>query len=202
MVMSPNNRLVTLNLIQPIWERFFSVAPLVIIGTREADGSYDLAPKHLAMPLGWDNYFGFVCTPRHHTYQNIQREGNFTVSFPKPEQVLLTSLSAAPRSEDSSKPSLGALPTFPATVVDGVLLENAYLFLECQLERIIDGFGENSLIVGQIIAAQVEESALRISDRDDADILKEVPLLVYLFPGRYTTVDRSFSFPFHIGFRR
>jgi flavin reductase (DIM6/NTAB) family NADH-FMN oxidoreductase RutF len=83
-----------------------------------------------------------------------------------------------------------------------VLLENAYLFLECQLERIIDGFGENSLIVGQIIAAQVEESALRISDRDDADILKEVPLLVYLFPGRYTTVNQSFSFPFHIGFRR
>ena len=25
------------------------------LGTREPDGGYDLAPKHMATPLGWDN---------------------------------------------------------------------------------------------------------------------------------------------------
>lgn len=199
---SPREHLVPLDVAQPIWHRFFSVAPLVIIGTREADGSYDLAPKHMAMPLGWDNYFAFVCTPRHRTYQNIQKQGIFTVSFPQPDQVLLTSLSAAPHCQDHSKPSLAALPTFPASVVEGVLLERAYLFLECQVERILDGFGENSLIVGEIVAAQVQESALRISDRDDSEILSQVPLLVYISPDRYTIVNQSFSFPFHVGFRR
>ena len=34
-----------------IWNRFFTVNPLVVIGTQEEDGSFDLAPKHLAMPL-------------------------------------------------------------------------------------------------------------------------------------------------------
>ena len=198
----PRDRLINLDLNQPLWDRFFCVSPLVIIGTKEADGSYDLAPKHLAMPLGWDNYFGFVCTPRHHTYQNIEREGAFTVSFPQPDQVLLASLAATPRCDNQTKPALAALPTLKASVIDGILLQQGYLFLECQLDRIIDGFGENSLIVGQVIAAQVIESALRRSDRDDQDILLEVPLLVYLPPGRYTTVKQSFSFPFHAGFKR
>ncbi|MGQ9871755.1 flavin reductase [Leptodesmis sp.] len=96
------------------------MAPLVVIGTREPDGGYDLAPKHMAMPIGWENYFGFVCTPRHHTYQNVLREQAFTVSFPRPEQVVLASLSAAPRCEEDAKPALAALPILPASVVDGV----------------------------------------------------------------------------------
>jgi len=67
--MSAQNHLVSLDPDQPVWERFFSVSPLIVVGTRDEDGSYDLAPKHMATPLGWDNYFGFVCTPRHHTYR-------------------------------------------------------------------------------------------------------------------------------------
>jgi flavin reductase (DIM6/NTAB) family NADH-FMN oxidoreductase RutF len=199
---SSQKQLISLDLAQPIWDRFFSVAPLIIVGTKEPDGNYDLAPKHMAMPLGWDNYFGFICTPRHHTYQNIRREGVFTISFPQSEQVILASLSAAPRCDNQTKPSLGALPTFPATLIEGVFLENAYLFLECELDRIVDGFGENSLIAGKIVAAQVEEEALRSCDRDDQDLLLQSPLLVYLSPGRYAKLDRSFSFPFHAGFSR
>ncbi len=97
----------------PIWERFFTVAPLVLVGTREQSGAYDLAPKHLAFPMGWDNYFGFVCTPRHRTYQNIQREGAFTVSYARPTQLVLTALAASPRCGEDDKASLAALPTFP-----------------------------------------------------------------------------------------
>ena len=202
--MSPiiSDRLISLNLKQPIWDRFFCVAPLVIIGTKEADGRYDLAPKHMAMPFGWDNYFGFICTPEHSTYQNIVREKAFTVSFPQSDQVLLTSLAAAPRCDQGQKLSLSVLPTFRATTMDGVLLKHGYLFLECQLDRIIDGFGKNSLIVGKIVAAQVQASALRRSDRDDQDILLDAPLLAYLSPGRYTVVDQSYSFPFPTGFKR
>jgi flavin reductase (DIM6/NTAB) family NADH-FMN oxidoreductase RutF len=202
--MSPvkSDRLISLDINQPLWDRFFCVAPLVIIGTKEADGQYDLAPKHMAMPFGWDNYFGFICTPRHCTYQNIQREKAFTVSFPQPDQVLLTSLAAGPRCDHDQKPTLSILPTFKASTIDSVYLKQSYLFLECQLDRIIDGFGENSLIVGKIMAAQVDEAALRRSDKDDQDILLKVPLLVYLPPGRYSIVDHSFSFPFHAGFNR
>lgn len=195
-------RLVALETGQPIWDRFFTVAPLVVIGSRESTGQFDLAPKHMATPLSWENYFGFVCTPSHGTYQNIKREEVFTVSFPNPDQVLLASLAAAPRCDDASKPELQFLPTIAATEIDGVFLKDSYLFLECRLERIVDGFGNNSLIAGRVIAAQVRESALRMNDKDDQEVLKESPLLAYLPPGRYTSIDHTFSFPFPKGFTR
>ena len=195
-------KLVALETDQPIWDRFFTVAPLVVIGSREPTGEFDLAPKHMATPLSWENYFGFVCTPKHGTYQNIKREGVFTVSFPNPDQVLLTSLSAAPRCDDASKPSLEMLSTIEATEIDGVFLEDSYLFFECRLDRIVDGFGDNSLIAGRVVAAQVSESALRSYDRDDQDVLHNSPLMAYLPPGRYASIDNTFSYPFPKGFTR
>ena len=192
---------IPLDLNQPIWDHFFTVAPLVVIGSREFDGTYDLAPKHRAMPLSDQNYFGFICTPRHRTYHNIQREQTFTVNYLHPHQILAASLSASPRNSQHQKLALQALPTMAATVVDGPLLSEALLCLECKLFKIIDGFGDNSLIAGTIVAAHIDEAALRHSDEDDQDILLRSPLLSYISPGRYATIDRSNSFPFHVGFQ-
>jgi flavin reductase (DIM6/NTAB) family NADH-FMN oxidoreductase RutF len=84
--------------------------------------------------------------------------------------------------------------------MDGKLIAGATLGLECQLLKIIDGFGDNSLIAGKIVAAQIDESALRTTDEDDQDILLRSPLLAYLSPGRYAQIDHSYSFPFHVDF--
>lgn len=197
---SPGGGLVTLQRDAPIWERVFTVNPLVLVGTREAGDGYDLAPKHMAAPMGWDNYFGFVCTPRHRTYANVRREEAFTVTYPRPTQVLLASLAAAPREDDSRKPLLDALPSFPATEVDGIFLQDGYLFLECALDRIVDDFGENSLIAGRIVAAHVQRDYLRASEQDDADLIHASPLLAYLSPGRYASINRSNSFPYPANF--
>jgi flavin reductase (DIM6/NTAB) family NADH-FMN oxidoreductase RutF len=194
--------LVTLPQDAPVWERTFTVNPLVLVGTKEEDGDYDVAPKHMAMPMGWENYFGFVCTPRHRTYHNARRERVFTVSYPRPTQVVLASLAAAPREGDGSKLAVDALSTFPASEVDGVLVEDAYLYLECVLDRVVDDFGENSLIVGRVVAAHVREDYLRASERDDHDLIHGSPLLAYLSPGRFAQVGDSFSFPFPVGFMR
>lgn len=194
--------LVSLETDHPIWDRFFTVAPLVVIGTREPDGRYDLAPKHMVTPLGWENYFGFVCTPQHGTYQNIVRERVFTVTYPTADAVVLASLAASPRCGDDSKPALQALPTFPAQSIDGQFLTQGSLFFECQLDRVVDGFGENSLIAGRIVAAHLLPDALRSMDRDDQESVAAAPLLAYVSPGRYATIDRSMSFPFPKGFQR
>lgn len=194
--------LISLELDHPIWERFYMVFPLVVIGSKESQG-YDLAPKHMAMPMGWDNYFGFVCTPAHGTYQNIKREGTFTVSFPPPDHVLMASLAASPRCDKpDNKPILKNLETVPADVVDGVFLKNSYLCLECNLERIIDGFGKNSLITGEIVGAKIQEKVLRDADQDDQSLLYNAPLLAYLYPGRFAEIKETFSFPFPANFRK
>jgi flavin reductase (DIM6/NTAB) family NADH-FMN oxidoreductase RutF len=194
--------LVTLREDSPLWDRVFTVNPLVVVGTKNEGGEYNLAPKHMAMPVGWENYFGFVCTPRHRTYHNARREGVFTVSYPRPTQVVLASLAASPRESDGSKLAVDALPTFLASEVDGIFLEDGYLFLECALDRIEDDFGENSLIVGRIVAAHAREDHLRASERDDQDLIHTSPLLAYLSPGRYASIGESYSFPFPAGFMR
>jgi flavin reductase (DIM6/NTAB) family NADH-FMN oxidoreductase RutF len=186
---------------RPIWDRFFGVFPLVIVGSKE-DDHYNLAPKHLAMPLGWENHYCFVCSPRHTTYDNIRRHGVFTISYPRPSEVLIASLAAAPRCEDSSKPSLLVLPTFPARRVDGVLVKRGYLFLECTLHSILDGFGPNSLIIGNVVAAAAHEDALRAAERDEGDQIYQFPLLAYVSPGRVAEIRQTAAFPFPKGFSR
>lgn len=199
----PNpDKLVPLTLDETLWQRVFTVAPLVIIGSREEDGSDDFAPKHLAMPLSWENHFGFVCTPRHATYHNVKRQGVFTVSYPRPTQALVTSLSAGPRTDEGTKPSLRLLPTVPARQIAGAFIAESYLFLECQLERVIDGFAQNSLIAAKIVAAYAAEDCLRREDLDDNDLLVQAPLLAYLNWGRFASIDESYAFPFLTGFER
>lgn len=192
---------VPLQVDSPIWSSFFTVAPLVIVGTVEEDGSTDLAPKHMAMPLGWSNYFCFACSPRHATQRNAQRSGEFTVSFPRPEQIVETSLTAGPRDEEGDKPALEAVATFPAGEVDGVLVRDASLWLECRLERVVEGFGENTLIVGEVVAAAAAEGSLRTSEADDSDLIANSPLLAYVSPGRFARISQTYSFPFHTNFR-
>ena len=110
---------VELDTSKPVWDRCFMVAPLVLVGTKDEDGTLDLAPKHMAFPMGWQNYFGFVCSPSHHTYINIDRCGEFTVSYTRPSQVLYASLAASPRYANGKKSVLQNFATFPARKIDG-----------------------------------------------------------------------------------
>jgi flavin reductase (DIM6/NTAB) family NADH-FMN oxidoreductase RutF len=201
-VTQPPSPSVELDIRQPVWERVYTVAPLVLVGTREPDGGFDLAPKHMALPLGWQNYFGFVCTPRHSTWSNVLRERAFTVSYPRPGQLVHTSLAASPRCADGTKPVLGALATRPATRVAGVLVEGASLALECEFERVVEGFGENGLVVGRVVAAWADPAALRDADREPEEVLRAAPILAYVHPGRFAEIAAAWSFPFPQDMRR
>jgi flavin reductase (DIM6/NTAB) family NADH-FMN oxidoreductase RutF len=187
--------------VDAIWERVFTVAPLVIVGSKDPDGAYDLAPKHMALPLGWRGSYGFVCTPRHRTYTNIERHGVFTVSFPRSFQVVQAALAASSREQDGTKPALAALPTFLAREVDGVLVHGCYAFLECELDRFVE-LDEGSLVIGRIVAASAVEEAIRDPDRDDAELLRDLRPLVFLSPSRFTAIDNSQSFPYPSSFSR
>ncbi len=195
--------LVSLDMNFPVWDFIYTVAPLIIVGTKENDG-YDLAPKHMATPMGWDNYFGFVCTPRHGTYGNIQKTKEFTVSFPRPEGIIMASLSASPRDGGLSKSQgiIQVLPIVKATTMDAPLVKNAYLYFECELFKVIDGFGENSIITGKIKKARVHKQYIRLSEQDEQVQLKENPLLAYIANGRFAKICETYNFPFPKDFER
>jgi flavin reductase (DIM6/NTAB) family NADH-FMN oxidoreductase RutF len=194
--------IVPLPLAPPVWEQVFTVAPLVVIGTREADGAYDLAPKHLAMPLSWENHFGFICTATHATLQNARREGVFTVSYPRPNQALVASLAAGGREDDGHKPALERIATWKAPTIDGRFLADGYLFFACEVQHIYDDFGANSLVAGRIVAAYAAHDSLRGNDVNDRDLLQNAPLLAYLNWGRFARLSESFTFPFFRDFKR
>ncbi|PWN07411.1 flavin reductase family protein [Rhodohalobacter mucosus] len=194
--------LTTLNLDFPVWEQIFTVHPLVIVGTTDENDEPNLAPKHMAFPLGWKNYFGFVCTPRHATYQNIKKTGVFTVTYPKPDQVVITSLTATPRCDDGTKPDLEAVKTFPASEIKGHFVEDGYLFLECKLVKFVDGFGDNSLILAEIIAARAWNDVIKNPSHSDNELIYNHPQLVYVAPGRYAIVSETQSFPFPDDFKK
>lgn len=196
-------KLVQLDTGLPIWPHVYTVAPLVVIGTKEGEG-YNMAPKHMAMPLGRDNYFGFVCTPDHSTWRNVLRDKCFTVSFPKPDQVVLTSLAASPRCGDhhTNKPILDGLPTFMAEHIDAPFLRESYFYLECELIKVVDGFGRYGLIAGRIIGAYVDEDSKIYSEHDDGSLIYKSPLLAYLALGRFAEIKESRAFPFPRGFEK
>ena len=183
-----------------LWGQVPAVAPLVVIGTTEGDG-YDLAPKHMATPLSWEGYYGFVCAPTHATYANVAAHPEFTVSFPRADDVLAASLAAGRRDGQGSKPTLAAVATIPARVVEPPLVAGCLLYLECTLERVIDGLGSNSLVVGRVVAASAPREALRGPEIDDADLVHELGLLAYVSPGRFAVVRDSLAFPYPFDFR-
>jgi flavin reductase (DIM6/NTAB) family NADH-FMN oxidoreductase RutF len=192
----------TLALDEDIWGAFFAVHSLVLVGTLEPDGGHDVAPKHLAMPMSWGPFFGFVCTPEHRTWRNVERTGVFTVSYPGPDQAVAAALAASPRDPVGDKPSLAALPVEPARTVDGVLVSGCPVYLECELERTVPDLGPNGLLIGRVVAAHVLESALRDPERDDADLIFDRGLLAYLHPFRFADLRESRAFPLPEGFCR
>ena len=192
-----HGNIVAINTTVPVWEQFFTVAPLVLIGTRDEGGALDLAPKHMVTPMGWQNYFGFVCAPSHNTCSNIERTGEFTVSYPKPSQVLVASLAASPRiGDEGAKPVLEFFETFPAQQIDGEFIADGYLFFECRHYKTVAGFGRNCLVTGEIIAAYADPAYLRHTEGDDQETIHASPLFAYLAPGRFAIIDRSNAFPF------
>lgn len=189
---------------QGLWNRCFMVHSLVIIGSKEEDGAYNMAPKHMAMPLGFGPYFGFLGTERKKTYLNVQREKTFTVSYPKPDQVIISSLMASRREEDDSKPIIDKIPTVDAKKIEGKFLKDAYLQLECRLSQTIGQFDEWEMMVGDVVAAYVHEEALRTDgdDTDDAKLIRKAPLLGYLHPDRFSVIEESNAFPLPKDFKR
>lgn len=202
MTVSEDDDMVTLQPDQPFFESFYTAAPLVIVGTREPDGSGDLAPKHMATPLGWTGYFGFVCTPEHSTYRNAERTGAFTVSYPRPENILEATLAAAPRDEEGDKPSLKDIETAEGDTVDAPVVADAYAVLECELDRMVEGFDGAGMVVGEAVKKHVHTDAYRSDDTEASELLRRAPSLVYLYPDRFAEVSETESFPFPEGFHR
>jgi flavin reductase (DIM6/NTAB) family NADH-FMN oxidoreductase RutF len=187
--------LLSLDLDQPIWDRFFSVAPLVVVGTRNADGSHDLLTTHQGFTLAPANLFAFLAPPEDAAVENSLRTRTFAVSFPQPHQVAEASLAAAVAGREGRHPMSAEIPTFPTRRIDAVLMTGARLFLECETDRVVEHLGGRVLVIGRIVAAHLDRDSRRLSERDDYDLLENHPLLAFIAPGRFAAIEHTDAFP-------
>ena len=202
-VKDPFKDFISLNVKESIWEHFYTVAPLVVIGSKEEQG-FDLAPKHMATPLGFSDFFGFVCTPRHNTYHNIKNHSRFSVSFVKPDQILLSSLAAMPRCavKDFPQEITNQIPTITLNNEASIFVKDSYVMLDCSLHKIIDGFDDYSLITGKIEQAMVHKNYKIVSDEGHQKQIYDHPLLAYIAQGRFASIKETLSYPYPKDFQR
>jgi len=199
----PFKDFISLDVKESIWEHFYTVAPLVVIGTKEGEG-FDLAPKHMATPMGFSDFFGFVCTPRHKTYHNIKESQRFSVSFVKPDQILLSSLAAMPRCAVTDFPTeiTNQIPTVKSNDGGAIFVRDSYVMLDCSSYKIIDGFDDYSLITGKINKAQVHKHYKIISNEGNQKQIYDHPLLAYVAQGRFASIKETMRYPYPKDFQR
>jgi flavin reductase (DIM6/NTAB) family NADH-FMN oxidoreductase RutF len=178
--------------------RYFTVKPLILVTTLGLKGLPNVAPKTQNMDVGGrEQYFAFVCTPQHHTYQNLKTNKEFVVNYPGPELIERVS-AAAQLAEDSDEIALAGLTSIPSVVVKPPRIKECYLHLECKLMEIKD-LEDSSLIWGKIVArsADKEASFERGKSKENIRLLSKRPLLAYIYPDHYTKINvaEEFIFP-------
>jgi len=177
--------------------RYFTVKPIVLVTTLGPRDIPNVAPKTQCMDVGRDeDYFAFVCTPKHHTYQNAKANGEFVVNYPGPE--LIHKVSAASQfAENVDEIALAGLTSIPSLVVKPPRIKECRVHLECMVEEVKD-LDAASIILGKIVArsANKEVSFERGKAEESINLLFNYPLLAYVYPNHYTTIRAATEFTF------
>lgn len=177
---------------------FFEPRGLALVSTLSPGGVPNLAPKTQVMPIGRGNYWAFACCARHHTYQNVQAEGEFVINLPGPELIRQAALAAVDVPPGADEIAAAGLTAMPSRALRAPSVAECRVSLECRLHQVPDGFGEESLIVGRVVAAVADEA---FASTDPA-VLERCPLLVYVHPDYYAAVGRAERFRFPKGYKR
>ena len=86
--------------------------------------------------------------------------------------------------------------------MDILMIDGAYLYLECELYKIFDDFDDYSLITGKVQRVHVQKDYLRTTEIDESEQIRKQPLLAYIANGRFAKVTETFNFPFPKDFQR
>jgi len=184
---------VELKLDEFVGKFFFKPESVALVTTISISGVPNVAPKTQVMPIGRKNYWAFACCGSHHTYQNVVQQGEFVINIPGPELIDHISRSSADFPLGTDEIKAAGLTALSSKIVVPPSIAECRVHIECRRYQVLDGFGNDSLIIGQVIACFGDSGFVST----DPAILREYPLLAYIHPNHYATIDRveRFSFP-------
>lgn len=166
------------------WKPSPLLGQIVLVTTLNEDGQSNVAPKSWISMMAFEpSLLALGCNLRHWTAQNILRSKSFAVNIPGDdlaEVVWKSSTIPHPRPVES----IGLTPV-PAQMVKPPLIEECKAHLECQFVQHLT-FGDEVVILGQIVACSVDRQALET--RDPYEYLR---LLVFLEGGTFGVIERA-----------
>lgn len=156
--------------------------PVVLIGTYAEDGEANL------MTASWAGVVNSIppmlsvsVTKARATYQGIELNREFTISFPSTKQVKEADFCGVVSHKTTNKPEALGLKHRKSEIVNAPEFEAFPAVAHCKLAKSID-LGSHTVYFGEILDLSVEESAL--SD--------EMPDLKKIDPIMYNNLTRSY----------
>ncbi|MBI9051359.1 MAG: flavin reductase [Anaerolineaceae bacterium] len=107
-----------------------------------------------------DGYFAIVPLMQHsHTYQNIKRSGEFVINFVSKDYYDHCYDTITHNEEDTDELEAGGFHREAAKTVSCPRMQEAFLVLECKLEKELDlsGSGKAALLIGRVNHIAMEE---------------------------------------------
>ena len=104
--------------------------------------------------------------------------------------------------EDYPRDVVQHIPTVSSEDGENIFVADSYLFLECDLHKIFDGFDDYSIITGTVEKAFVHKKYKIHSDQGQQGRIYENPLLVYVAQGRFAKVHETMAYPYPKDFER
>lgn len=191
------------------FEAFYQVNPVTLITTVDAAGRLNVAAKTQFTRVGLGRFVAFGCCPEHHTYANVLAKGEFVVNFPGPDLVAEVGLAGLPFGEDvGDEVAQCGLTAIPSEAVSVPRIEECWAHLECRLVE-TRHYGNWTLIVGEVVAASVDETYVlpsRTEPREPGEVHPDgrrlvYPLLAYVYPDHYGVITEVKRFRFPEGYR-
>jgi flavin reductase (DIM6/NTAB) family NADH-FMN oxidoreductase RutF len=166
------------------WRPAPLVGQVVLVTTRNADGTSNIAPKCWAgMVASAPLTLAFNCNLTHWTARNVLRSREFVVNVPGAE--LASRVWAIPGLPHPRSVESAGFTPLPSTKVKPPRVEECRAHLECVLDRYVK-YGREVVLFGRIVAASADKAVAEA--RDPFALLRS---FVYLEPGTYGIIGRA-----------
>lgn len=175
---------VALALDKHAWHPSPLLGQIVLVTTCNADGSSNIAPKSWISMMAFDPPLLVLgCNRQHWTAQNILQRHTFVVNVPGAElAATIWQIAQLPHPrpvEAAGLTSLAALTVAPPRVAE------CKAHLECTLVQQLS-FGDELLLVGQIVSLSIDQPALSADDP-----YAYLRLFVFLEQETYGVIERA-----------
>jgi flavin reductase (DIM6/NTAB) family NADH-FMN oxidoreductase RutF len=127
--------------------RLINHGPVVLVSTRNADETYDIAPVAWNCPASKDPPMLIVVVGREHrTYENIERTGKFIAAVPHESQSGLVVELGSVSGHQVNKFEQMDIDAFPGAMVPALVPNGCIGFLECKVQDMLNAPQANAIL--------------------------------------------------------